>query len=474
MKMLDISLHKSQNYIFEQILTVQIMESKLIIKNFGPIKEVHLDLKNVNVFIGPQATGKSAIAKVYTIFKAPRKFFYKKEGEKQATIIDTDEKATEEVKAVFKEYNIDSFLYPNTEIEFDSELHTITYKSGVLKYKAKLLQHITNLKELALNFDTNRTEIVSILKRLSSKFVQFEIQAFNFLNKSITAQTIVENHWDKDLTKDNCKDIFEILIPIEDDLSTSTAVYIPAERNFVNIIKKSALNLILNKVPIPQHILSFGAELEKLNLKEIPLDFIQKGLIYKVIDGEERIYINDNQSIMLTEAASGIQSVVPLLASTRVALGVSHRSFVIEEPELNLFPLAQYELINYLESNRKNPYWDWEDYGTIHTYTTHSPYILSSLNNLLYAHKVRAILISKLSITDVTSKSYPKIIEIDNKINAIVKATIDPEAFTAYQICDGMAKPIFNRETGLIEDNYIDLASDKINDDFDKLMELTK
>src|SRR5205807_2415162 len=100
---------------------------------------------------------------------------------------------------------------------------------------------------------------------------------------------------------------------IEKDLSTNTALYIPAERNFSNIIKKYSLNLILNKVPIPKHILSFGAELEKIELKEIPLNFIQKNLVYKIINGEDRIYTDNEHSIMLIEAASGIQSVVPVL-----------------------------------------------------------------------------------------------------------------------------------------------------------------
>ncbi len=50
------------------------MQSQLLVKNFGPINSVDLDLRNVNVFIGPQASGKSALAKIYTIFKAPRKF----------------------------------------------------------------------------------------------------------------------------------------------------------------------------------------------------------------------------------------------------------------------------------------------------------------------------------------------------------------------------------------------------------------
>ena len=47
------------------------MKSKLIVKNFGPIESATLNLSNVNVFIGPQASGKSTLAKLYTICKSP-------------------------------------------------------------------------------------------------------------------------------------------------------------------------------------------------------------------------------------------------------------------------------------------------------------------------------------------------------------------------------------------------------------------
>ena len=36
----------------------------LVIKNFGPIKHVSIDLKRYNFIIGPQSSGKSTIAKV--------------------------------------------------------------------------------------------------------------------------------------------------------------------------------------------------------------------------------------------------------------------------------------------------------------------------------------------------------------------------------------------------------------------------
>jgi len=200
---------------------------------------------------------------------------------------------------------------------------------------------------------------------------------------------------------------------------------------------------------------SAGAELEKSPITEIDLNFLHENLKYKSVNGEDRIYTGNNDSIKLTEAASGIQSVLPILIPIlHRRTSTEHRSFVIEEPELNLFPLAQYELIKHLESSR--PEVIWEDYGTIHTYTTHSPYILSALNNLLFANKVKT-----------TTRS-----ELEERIDEIIPTDINPYYFTAYQICAGTAKPIFNRESGLIDDNYIDNASDKMGDDFDALMEL--
>jgi predicted ATPase len=50
------------------------MKSTLTVKNFGPIDFVMLDLRHVNVFIGPQASGKSALAKLFTVCSAPRRF----------------------------------------------------------------------------------------------------------------------------------------------------------------------------------------------------------------------------------------------------------------------------------------------------------------------------------------------------------------------------------------------------------------
>ena len=45
------------------------MDRKLIIRNFGAIKSASICLKDYNIFIGEQGSGKSTIAKLITIFE---------------------------------------------------------------------------------------------------------------------------------------------------------------------------------------------------------------------------------------------------------------------------------------------------------------------------------------------------------------------------------------------------------------------
>ena len=443
------------------------MQSRLIVRNFGPIKFVDLDLRNVNVFIGPQASGKSALAKLYTIFKAPRKFL---KNVNNSAIKDSSNYVS--FKDVLDEYNIISFLKPETEIEFHSELHVLSYKNIHITYEPKLLKRIWYLEKLKENFETNRKEIISEISALCEKNMILNISVrLHFMDIIDTKEHLKETKDLENFQNINEEELDELIVvikEIEANLSTNACLYIPSERNFVNIIKKASLNLLLNNVPIPKHILSFGAELEKVTPENIDLSFLHENLMYKSINGEDRIFTDKENNIKLTEAASGIQSVLPILIpilSHSYSFLPYQRSFVIEEPELNLFPLAQYELIKLLESVRKNAtgeddkdYKEYEDFGTTHTYTTHSPYILSALNNLLYANKI------------IASKGD----KIKEQVKEIISVDISPLYFTAYQINNGAADSIFDRETGLIKDNYIDAASDKMTDDFDALMELMK
>ena len=429
------------------------MQSRLIVKNFGPITNVDLELKNVNVFIGPQASGKSALAKLLTICKAPAKFLKNEDSDNFKAF-----------KDVLEEYNIQSFLKPGTEIQFDSEIHNIKYANGSVAYLPKLKLEIAEIKSSIEAFKNSVLIDIVIHEKINKLQEKYKLSLQDWQGIDI-------------LDADEIKlDLFQKIVAaateIEELASSRPAVYIPAERSFINIVRGSIASLLLNHAPIPRHILLFASEIEKSLVNEIDLSFLHEHLMYRNINGEAKIFTNGESSIKLTEAASGIQSVVPLLLSVLSNDSSNQqRSFVIEEPELNLFPTAQYQLVKILEANRGEAH--TLEGGAIHTYTTHSPYILSAFNNLLYASKVWNLR-GDVNSSKLNPGRYDP--EIETKLRAIIpaKSNVQPSVFTAYEIVNGGARSIFDTESGLIVENYIDDATDEMNDDFEALMELMK
>jgi AAA ATPase domain len=454
------------------------MQSLLTIRNFGPVKDATLDLRDINVFIGPQASGKSTIAKLYTICKSPLAFLKKPAPVSLILADDGDlhDNDAHNFKKALEEYNIRSFLRPDSEVIFTSEMHDFSYKNDKVTYDRKISKKITAFGELIKDIEKNKDKIASAIHVFCGNFIQFNV----FLKRKmdVNADTVIEEISSKignnQIKVSNLSNLFASLSEIELALSSQPAKYIPAERNFIPIIKNAALSLQHENVPIPKHILAFGAEVEKatFELKELDLGFIQPGTRYVFENGMDMIYFGKDQFIRLTEAASGFQTLVPLLLpvmARRKEEFWAHQSFVIEEPELNLFPKAQYELLKKLSAIRVSTIEDINDFGQIHTYTTHSPFVLAAFNNMLYANNVTLALVNKYAKEEERLKAAGKAY---TQVRKIMPRSIAEKAFSAYQIADGTAASILNRETGLIEDNYLDNVSNEMSDDFDALMEL--
>ena len=80
-----------------------------------------------------------------------------------------------------------------------------------------------------------------------------------------------------------------------------------------------------------------------------------------------------------SETVNGLKEIASLVQR----ISKPHSSFlIIEEPEENLFPSTQYELIKHIVTMLDN--------GRDNTLvvTTHSPYIMTSINNLIQAQHV--------------------------------------------------------------------------------------
>lgn len=185
------------------------------------------------------------------------------------------------------------------------------------------------------------------------------------------------------------------------------------------------------------------------------LELVQD-LTSKILKGEyvsprddERIYFDKEHYVKLYEASSGQQEALWILNSIYSSIEQRQERFtIIEEPEAHLYPETQKattELISLLANQPGNQV----------MITTHSPYILTALNNLLYAHKI--------------GKTKPD--EVAEVIDPLL--WVDISHVAAYKVENGGIRDIVDRELGMIIPEEIDaLPKDPIVEDYEKLFAL--
>ncbi len=367
---------------------------RLIVKNFGPLKDIDIQLKEINLFIGENGSGKSVLAKTITIILNLLENY-------------TD---TKNIRDKFIDFNID-FIQETSQIFYTSE-EKIIFKLEKFNFTLphNTMQTITN-KQKNLN-----NKIHEIKKTLSSN--------------------------DSNILKS-----LEELKNMSESISKISSKYIPAERNLISIFNQSLSAFITADIPLPKFLLHFSSDYVKARNVIKSLNFLN--VKYKLTDGRENILYNKEQnSVLLEHSSSGIQSALPLYLTIKYYAN-KHRDIIIEEPELNLFPKAQYETIKYIIGEVTS---DENELFIM----THSPYVLSTLNNLLFAYKI--------SILHKEAKA---------KVSKCLdeKYWINPDNFSAYYLEDGKARSIVS-ERGLISDNEIDEISEDIAGEFDEMLEI--
>lgn len=334
------------------------IDSRLIVKNVGPIKEADIRLKKVNVFIGPQSSGKSTIAKIISFCSWLEKNKHELEG---------------------------SYLFTSNVINKMVAYHRME------------------------NYISDDSQI----------FYQGDNVAFAFNWKTDIPLEFPKGHYSTECY--NAKECFFFNIERH---SNPKVLYVPAERNFVSVVPN--LQKYDDSKDSLQSFIVDWFESKRSYSKDSPLNLIDLGMKYFSENDRDYIQIGNEQFIHLRNASSGIQSVVPLivladymtngmyskerpfsveeqdvldkvlhkltienlptkdiedikrrLAGFLQGKVYTHTQFIVEEPEQNLYPIEQYQLIDYLIGII--------NHGRQHrlTITTHSPYIISFLNVLL-------------------------------------------------------------------------------------------
>lgn len=176
---------------------------------------------------------------------------------------------------------------------------------------------------------------------------------------------------------------------------------------------------------------------------------------------EDLLVMADGRRIPLAYASSGQQEVFPLILFLLSYLGdyryneSGSRVLYVEEPETHLFPESQRTVAQLMASIYN------ENHAMLqYVITTHSPYLLSSFNNLVYAQQLAETLHDQPDKLKALYQIVPK-----NQQLALADMRV-------YGFEKGTAHSLIDEESGLLSADLLDSASDVTADQFGALMAL--
>lgn len=423
----------------------------LNIRNFGPIQSFNFNIKKLNVLIGKQASGKSTTAKIL--------FFLKMIPIWMVTF--TPPSRTGNLFELFQKdlrkkfLNLFGPVYHQRNLKIEYFFDDSNRGSRIEIFQS----HTGGNNYITIRFDSNtREQIEAFLNDLLNLPLRSQLRNDSITN-NVLNDVIEENIYN--VLLDKAKKIF---------LETQTPIFIPAGRTQLTLFAGQLMSTAVSNTDIItnnflrtiQNIRKqVGSGLEETELlarrtwakqPDAGRAKLARGLItkilrgsYKIIHGDERIYHNDTAHTKLSVASSGQQESLWILLTAYMLILEKENVFItFEEPEAHLYPESQDTimrlLVLLLGSAPNNQI----------IVTTHSPYLLTSINNLLSANYYGG--------------TNPK--KVENIIDRLL--WLPGEFLSVYQI-DGYGEDIFDRHLNMICSEKIDSASQIMNSEYEEI-----
>lgn len=426
------------------------MEEKIVVKNFSVIDDIEIDVKKINILIGPQSTGKSLLAKLVYFFKTINFVMHDgliyQEGKRKL-----DSRLRDNFNRIFPDYLL-------KERFFDITYH---YGDNFFRFSKEEKKGYKSIKI------TYSDEIYRTFQKLKKE-----------LGEKIKSEKAAEAGDLTQISNSISKELQRLFSGVENSLS----IFIPAGRSFFVNIEKNIFTLLAKSVPIDDMLIQFGSFFQ--NVRNVyqsikpqrDLDKELYRMCKDVLGGEydlnnefEWIKTKDQPWVFLRDSSSGQQEVAPLLVPMMVLsrLIENHFYMFIEEPETHLFPESQKTVVEII-ANIYNLFRRESGFFI----TTHSPYILTAFNNLIQAENTRFEVKERFDNGEIDEGAKNKRLkELDKLVKPNKRVSFDDVA--VYLIKDGKYKDIKNYENKLIDDNPIDTVSDTTAGIYNQLLNIS-
>lgn len=419
----------------------------LIIKNFGPLKDVDISFKRINLFIGPQSSGKSCILKIACYCSYLEKRF---ELEQNTSLLKTDE---DFMTLLVSFHKLGAYEKNNTFISYESDYMLFSYDSQKKKFSFSWKEAARwNYKRVKVSYiPAERNLVAAVPTWLGIKMKDNNILGFmsdwELVRKSFTE-------------KNN--------LPVI-DLGVSYFYDERAGRDVVNVEDNASIELtnassgLQSVIPMVAFVnyhtseLFFSSEESSVKTKAENAAILER--IYtrtynrSSVDGTDEssplLVARIGEKMLVFKDKESLEKCRNLYDSfTRT----DHCDFFIEEPCAHLFPSTQSSLVKWLVE-RSNAIGRQNNLFI----STHSPYLMTSFNNLIEAGNVYA---NKPQVKDKLFSIIPE--------SQIVRF----QDVSAYAIRNGRAVSLMNDEYSLIDANELDAVSDVISKEYSQILDL--
>lgn len=413
--------------------------SKVEIKNIGPIKNVKLSINKINIFMGEQSSGKSTIAKVICFCSwvekdvAFHQSFDNYNNDKNYFI--DKFQAFHKMKGYFNENS--EIIYESNTLKFHYQWNNFTIEwNNRFDYKRSKISYIPSERNMVVLPEMEKVLLPNNYLRsflfdwLDARKAYPKDKAIKLLDlgheyyfSSDTSESHIQSKDSSyDILLSNASSGLQSITPLVVMVDYLTNIIYEMEQNTsfeMNETKEKVTSMLLSE------LLMKPMYKEDYKLPRLLSEF-QEDLNKRIIKGNQQIIAQVNKYNIVS--ANLFQT-----HSTKL---------IIEEPEQNLFPATQKALIYYLLNSMNG---EREHHLTL---TTHSPYVLYAINNCIMASLVS-----------------DKLTESEKSKLECLKSKINPETISIYQIKEGTIDSIQEKD-GLISSNFFDSQMKELMDEF--------